>query len=167
MERFTQRSDVVSQTEEWCSQFYFFFQHEASSTVLNVTKAMDIQRAGRPERRELSSWSVTEWVRWPVSASSTELVAVSGGLTDEVPHGQRTVKESTEAFDPVREWDCGIVKLKGVGKNQGEFHLVLMSTASVFHYLHEVCFVSSSFWYQNNCQMWFSEEYGCFQVRRS
>ena len=162
MGRFKQRSDVVS--------FTFFSMRQTAQFWMwrfECDKGY-WQRESRHTRKErMSSWSVTERVRWPVWASSTERVAVCGSLTGEVPDGQHAVKESTEAFDPVTAWDCGIVTLKGVGKNQREFHLVLMRTASVFHYLHEVCFVSSSFWYQNNRWMWFSEEYGCFQVRHS
>ena len=41
MEILKRRSDVVS---------YTFFQYEASSTVLNATKAMD--RGSRPARKE-------------------------------------------------------------------------------------------------------------------
>ena len=41
VERLKRRSDVVS---------YTFFQYEASSTVLNATKAMD--RGSRPARKE-------------------------------------------------------------------------------------------------------------------
>ena len=48
-----------------------------------------------------------------------ELVAAGfGGLTDEVLHGQCAVEENAEAFDRVRERDCGIVKLKDVDRNQ-------------------------------------------------
>ena len=34
---------------------------------------------------------------------------------------KRAVEENTEAFDRVRERDCGIVKLKGVDRNKGQF----------------------------------------------
>ena len=51
-----------------------------------------------------------------------ELVAAGfGGLTDEVLHGQCAVEENAEAFDRVRERDCGIVKLKGIDRNRGQF----------------------------------------------
>ena len=43
------------------------------------------------------------------------------GLTDEVLHGQCTVEETAEAFDRVRERDCGVIKLKGVDGNGGLF----------------------------------------------
>ena len=39
-------------------------------------------------------------------------------MTDEVLHGQYAVEENAEA---VRERDCGIVKLKGVDRNRGQF----------------------------------------------
>ena len=42
-------------------------------------------------------------------------------MTDEALHGQCAVKESTETFDRVRERDCGIIKLKGVDRNGGQF----------------------------------------------
>ena len=42
-------------------------------------------------------------------------------MTDEVLHGQRAVEENAEAFDRDRERDCGIVKLKGVDGNDGQF----------------------------------------------
>ena len=42
-------------------------------------------------------------------------------MTDEVLPGQCAVEENAEAFDRVRERDCGIVKLKGVDSNRGQF----------------------------------------------
>ena len=42
-------------------------------------------------------------------------------MTDEVLHEQCAVEENAEAFDSVRERDCGIVKLKGVDGNEGHF----------------------------------------------
>ena len=57
----------------------------------------------------------------PDRTNSTELVVAGfGGLTDEALHGQCAVKENTEAFDRVRDRDCGI-KLKGVDRNGGQF----------------------------------------------
>ena len=52
-----------------------------------------------------------------------------GGLTDEVRHGQCAVEENAEAFDRVRDGDCGMVKLKGM---KDRFCLVSMRIASVF-----------------------------------
>ena len=46
------------------------------------------------------------------------VVAVSGGLANDVLHGQCAAEENTRPFD--REWDCGIVKLKGVGGKEGQ-----------------------------------------------
>ena len=48
-------------------------------------------------------------------------VARFGGLTNEVLHGQCAVKENAEAFDRVIERDCGIIKLKDVDRNGGQF----------------------------------------------
>ena len=45
---------------------------------------------------------------------------------------KRAVEENTEAFDRVRERDCGIVKLKGVDGNRGQFVLVPTSIVSFF-----------------------------------
>ena len=42
-------------------------------------------------------------------------------MTDEVLPGQCAVEENAEAFDRVRERDCGIVKLKGIDSNRGQF----------------------------------------------
>ena len=48
----------------------------------------------------------------PDITNTTELVGAGfGGLSDEVLHRQCAVEEIAEAFDRVREWDCGIVKL--------------------------------------------------------
>ena len=49
------------------------------------------------------------------------VVAGFSGLTDEVLHGQCAVEENAEAFDRIRERDCGIVKLKDVEGNDGQF----------------------------------------------
>ena len=46
---------------------------------------------------------------------------VVAGLTVEVLHGQCAVEETAEAFDRVRERDCGVFKLKGVDGNGGLF----------------------------------------------
>ena len=76
----------------------------------------------------------------------TELVVAGfGGLTDEVLHGQCSVEENAEAFDRVRERDCGIVKLKGVDRNRGQFLSCSDQHRLSFHFLVEVCFVSPSF----------------------
>ena len=53
-------------------------------------------------------------------------------MTDEVLHGQCAVEENAKAFDRVRERDCGIVKLKGVDGNRGQFVLVPTSIVSFF-----------------------------------
>ena len=42
-------------------------------------------------------------------------------MTNEVLLGQCAVEENAEAFDRVRETDCGTVKLKGVEGNEGQF----------------------------------------------
>jgi len=42
-------------------------------------------------------------------------------LTDEVLHGECAVEENAEAFERVRERDCGIVTLNGVDRNEGQF----------------------------------------------
>ena len=44
---------------------------------------------------------------------------------------KRAVEENTEAFDRVRERDCGIVKLKMLTETEDSFCLVPMSVASV------------------------------------
>ena len=44
-----------------------------------------------------------------------------GGLADEVLHRQCAVEENAVAFDRVRERDCGVVKLKDVDGNGGQF----------------------------------------------
>ena len=122
-----------------------------------------------------SSRGMAEWVKWPVfhavcslgrkilpdRTNSTELVVAGfGGLTNEVLHGQCAVEENAEAFDRVRETDCGIVKLKSVDGNEGQF-FVLFRQASLlsFQYLVEVCFVSSSFWCPNKSDMVFRREW--------
>ena len=61
-------------------------------------------------------------VMLPERTNSTELVIAGfGGLTNEVLHGQCAVEENAEAFDRVRETDCGVVKLKGADGNEGQF----------------------------------------------
>ena len=68
-------------------------------------------------------------------------------MTDEVLHGQCAVEKNTKAFDRVRlrERDCGIVKLKGVDANGGQFLSCSDKITSVFS-LFKVCFISSSFY---------------------
>ena len=74
------------------------------------------------------------------------VVAGFESLTDEVLHGQCAVEESSKASDRVRDWDCNIVKLKGVGGNAGQFlshsdeHCFCLFAIN----LVEVCFISSS-----------------------
>ena len=41
-------------------------------------------------------------------------------MADEVLHRQCAVEENVEAFERVRERDCGIVKLKSVDGNGGQ-----------------------------------------------
>ena len=54
--------------------------------------------------------------------NSAELVVAGfGGLSNDVLHEQCAVEENAEAFDRVREWDCGIIKLKSVDGNEGQF----------------------------------------------
>ena len=52
------------------------------------------------------------------------LLALAGfrGLTNEVLHGLCAVVENAKAFYRVRERDCGIVKLKEVDGNEGQFN---------------------------------------------
>ena len=99
---------------------------------------------------------------------SAELVVAGfGGLSNDVLHEQCALEENAEAFDGVREWDCGVVKLKGVdGNKRAVFVLFLRASPLSFHHLAEVCFVSSSFSCANNSDMWFSKECGCFRGRR-
>ena len=52
-------------------------------------------------------------------------------MTDEALHGQCAVEENAEAFDRVRERDCGVVKLKGVDGNRGQFVLFPTSILSL------------------------------------
>ena len=116
----------------WCSQFYVFsVRVEQHSFVCD--KGFGQRKQADQKGENCSSQSVTEWVRWSVSlwpqwkdtsrqTNSTELVVAGfGGLTDEVFHGQCAVEENTEAFDRVRERDCGIIKLKGVDGNRRQF----------------------------------------------
>ena len=42
-------------------------------------------------------------------------------MTDEVFHRQCAVEENAEAFERVRERDCGIDKMNGVDRNEGQF----------------------------------------------
>ena len=73
-------------------------------------------------------------------------------MTDEVIHGQCAVEENTEAFDSVRERDCGIVKLKGVDRNRGQFlscsgehRFCLLTIYLKFVLRHPVCDVQITF----------------------
>ena len=76
----------------------------------------------------------------PDRTNSTELVVAGyGGLTDEVLHGQCAVEENAEAFDWVRERDCGIVKLKGVDSNRGQFFFFYDRFQAASHHTHPMC----------------------------
>ena len=67
-------------------------------------------------------------------------------MADEVLHGQCAVEENAEAFDRVCvTFDCGIVKLKSVDRNRGQFLSCSDEHRFCLHYLVEACFVSSSF----------------------
>ena len=56
------------------------------------------------------------------------------------------LRKTLEASDRVGERDCGIVKLKGIDRNRRQFLSCSKEHCfCFFHYLVEVCFVSSSF----------------------
>ena len=58
----------------------------------------------------------------PDRAESAKLVAAGfGALINKVLHRQCAVKENAEAFERVREWDCDVIKLKGVDRKGGQF----------------------------------------------
>ena len=143
-----------SETEVWCGQFYFFFfsflgRGEQYSSVCYEGSGQRKQAGQKGEN--CSSPGVTEWEVASFTVASveryfrTKLIRQSwfGGLTDEALHGQCAVKENTEAFDRVRDRDCGI-KLKGVDRNGGQF-LSCSDEFSVFSLLCWSLFVSSSF----------------------
>ena len=124
VEKLKQRCYVVSFT-------FFSVCGGQHSSVCNEGFGQRKQAGQKGEN--CSRQGVTEWVKWPVQCSLggkifldrtnlTELVVAGfGGLTNEVLHGQCVVEEKAEAFDRVRERDCGIVKLKGVDRNRGQF----------------------------------------------
>ena len=66
----------------------------------------------------------------------------------------------------MREWDCDIIKLKGVDRNGGQF-LSCSDKCDFCLFTIYLKFVlcHPAFLHQNNSQMWFSEHWsGCFWV---
>ena len=130
-------SGILSQWRDWSRGVIrwvlrFFLLLILGWGKQNAWKAIDI---GSRKNREKGIAGVAAWQNeWggeyicslsgkilPDGGNSAKLVVTEfGGFTNVVFHGQCAVEENAEAFGTVREWDCDVAKLKGVGGNRGQ-----------------------------------------------